>query len=95
MPKKMADPAVKRAGKKTLNLAQRSIILQMYKDYAEVEIYDPRVELKRAKNTIENYLRRRTKVAWVIVCLVNLSHMKKMPIQKKVVVCICNVHSCH
>ncbi|KAM3726496.1 Voltage-dependent calcium channel [Dirofilaria immitis] len=39
-------------------------IIAMYRNYGEVEIFDPRVELKRAKNTIEAYLKRRAKVAW-------------------------------
>uniref|UniRef100_A0A8R1TU06 VWFA domain-containing protein n=1 Tax=Onchocerca volvulus TaxID=6282 RepID=A0A8R1TU06_ONCVO len=41
-------------------------IIAMYKNYGEVEIFDPQVELKRAKNTIEAYLKRRAKVAWAI-----------------------------
>lgn len=38
---------------------------QMYKNYGEVEIFDPRIELKKAKNSIEAYLKRRAKAAWV------------------------------
>ncbi|VDP11229.1 unnamed protein product [Onchocerca flexuosa] len=41
-------------------------IIAMYKNYGEVEIFDPQVELVRAKNTIEAYLKRRAKVAWAI-----------------------------
>ncbi|VIO86506.1 Uncharacterized protein BM_BM2861 [Brugia malayi] len=36
----------------------------MYKNYGEVEIFDPQKELKRAKNAVEAYLKRRAKVAW-------------------------------
>ncbi|VDK18665.1 unnamed protein product [Anisakis simplex] len=36
----------------------------MYEAYAEAEIFDPRIELKRAKNSIEAYLKRRAKAAW-------------------------------
>ncbi|EJD73910.1 cache domain-containing protein [Loa loa] len=39
-------------------------IIAMYKNYGEVEIFDPRKELKRAKNAVEAYLKRRAKVAW-------------------------------
>lgn len=37
----------------------------MYKSHAQAEIFDPRVELKRAKHNIESYLKRRAKAAWV------------------------------
>ncbi|VDN05557.1 unnamed protein product [Thelazia callipaeda] len=36
----------------------------MYRNYGEVETFDSRVELRRAKNVIESYLNRRTKAAW-------------------------------
>uniref|UniRef100_A0A7I4KEZ2 BMA-UNC-36, isoform a; BMA-UNC-36, isoform c; BMA-UNC-36, isoform d; BMA-UNC-36, isoform b n=1 Tax=Brugia malayi TaxID=6279 RepID=A0A7I4KEZ2_BRUMA len=39
-------------------------IIAMYKNYGEVEIFDPQKELKRAKNAVEAYLKRRAKVAW-------------------------------
>ncbi|EJW88966.1 hypothetical protein WUBG_00125 [Wuchereria bancrofti] len=43
---------------------RESDIISMYKNYGEVEIFDPRKELKRAKNAVESYLKRRAKVAW-------------------------------
>uniref|UniRef100_A0A914ZUQ7 Activin types I and II receptor domain-containing protein n=1 Tax=Parascaris univalens TaxID=6257 RepID=A0A914ZUQ7_PARUN len=43
---------------------KQSDITAMYKNYAEAEIFDPRMELKKAKNVIEAYLRRRAKAAW-------------------------------
>ncbi|KAL3981985.1 Cache domain family protein [Acanthocheilonema viteae] len=39
-------------------------IIAMYKNYGEVEIFDPRIELKRARNAVESYLKRRAKIAW-------------------------------
>uniref|UniRef100_A0A915PVX6 VWFA domain-containing protein n=1 Tax=Setaria digitata TaxID=48799 RepID=A0A915PVX6_9BILA len=39
-------------------------IVEMYRNYGEVEIFDPQVELKRAKNVIDAYLKRRAKFAW-------------------------------
>ncbi|VDK35862.1 unnamed protein product [Gongylonema pulchrum] len=47
--------------------------LQMYKNYGEVEIFDPRVELKKAKNSVETYLKRRAKAAWASSFLSELS----------------------
>lgn len=37
----------------------------MYKNYGEVEIFDPRIELKKAKSAVEAHLKRRAKIAWV------------------------------
>uniref|UniRef100_A0A0R3S0Q7 VWFA domain-containing protein n=1 Tax=Elaeophora elaphi TaxID=1147741 RepID=A0A0R3S0Q7_9BILA len=39
-------------------------IIAMYKNYGEVEKFDPRVELKKARNAVEAYLKRRAEVAW-------------------------------
>ncbi|KHN85660.1 Voltage-dependent calcium channel unc-36 [Toxocara canis] len=41
------------------------IFTEMYKNFAEAEIFDPRMELKKAKHAIEAYLKRRAKAAWV------------------------------
>lgn len=43
----------------------------MYKNYGEVEIFDPRIELKKTKNAVEAYLKRRAKVAWVCLSFPN------------------------
>ncbi|VDN53167.1 unnamed protein product [Dracunculus medinensis] len=43
---------------------KQSDIIEMYKSHAQAEIFDPRVELKRAKHNIESYLKRRAKAAW-------------------------------
>ncbi|KIH50420.1 hypothetical protein ANCDUO_19501, partial [Ancylostoma duodenale] len=39
-------------------------ILQLYDQFVEPEQFDPRDELKRSKNAIENYLRRRAEFAY-------------------------------
>ncbi|VDK83237.1 unnamed protein product [Litomosoides sigmodontis] len=39
-------------------------IIAMYKNYGEVEIFDPRIELKKAKSAVEAHLKRRAKIAW-------------------------------
>ncbi|KIH42703.1 hypothetical protein ANCDUO_27308, partial [Ancylostoma duodenale] len=38
--------------------------LQLYDQFVEPEQFDPRDELKRSKNAIENYLRRRAEFAY-------------------------------
>jgi tRNA(His) 5'-end guanylyltransferase len=50
----------------------------MYKNLAQSETFDPRAELKKNKQMIEEYLRRRAKMAWV-----NTYHMLDF------IVCMC------
>lgn len=43
----------------------------MYKNYGEVEVFDPQTELKRAKSAVEAYLKRRAEIAWVSLSFSN------------------------
>uniref|UniRef100_A0A914XU51 VWFA domain-containing protein n=1 Tax=Plectus sambesii TaxID=2011161 RepID=A0A914XU51_9BILA len=39
-------------------------IQEMYSNYAQSEVFDPRLELKQNKKDIEEYLKKRSKMAW-------------------------------
>ncbi|KJH41849.1 VWA protein [Dictyocaulus viviparus] len=39
-------------------------IIQLYSEFVEAELFDPRDELKRSKNAVESYLRRRAEFAY-------------------------------